>query len=73
MTIKLNGWTKWVIFIVMALIALGGYVVTVRSNTTRVGDCEVKAEVMETAVTTLQADMEWIKKGIARIELAVKK
>lgn len=71
MTIKFNGWTKWVIFIVMALVALGGYVVTVRSNTKRVSDCETKAEVMETAVTKLQTHVEWIVKGIARIETAV--
>lgn len=75
MTIKLDGWTKWVIFAILTLVTIGGYVVTVRSNTTRIGEGEVKAEAMEkefgTAITTLQTDVKWIKSGITRIETAV--
>ena len=70
-------WTKWVIIASSALIALGGYMVTVRSNTKRISEAEVKAESMEkeygTAIATLQTDVAWIKKGIGRIEVAVKK
>ena len=75
MTIKLDGWTRWAIFAIITLVALGGYLVTVRSNTTRIGNAEIKAEVMDkefrTAITTLQTDVEWIKSGIGRIETAV--
>jgi len=75
MTNKMNGWTKWVIFAATVLVALGGYLVTVRSNTIRIGDAEVKTEAMEkeygTAITTLQTDVKWIKSGITRIEMAV--
>jgi len=75
MTIKLDGWTRWAIFAIITLVALGGYLVTVRSNTMRIGNAEIKAEVMDkefrTAITTLQTDVEWIKSGIGRIETAV--
>ena len=73
----LNGWTKWVIYAATALVALGGYLATVRSNTTRICNAEAKAEKTEkefgTAITKLQTDVEWIKEGIGRIEKEVKK
>jgi len=73
MTGKLNGWTKWVIFGAGALVALGGYLVTVRSNTIRIAGVEITAHVNEGDIRDLKKDITYIKEGIGRIEKAVKK
>ena len=70
---KLNGWTKWVIFAATALIALGGYMVTVRSNTVRIEKVEVKSEVMQMDVVELQTDVKYIRSGIDEIKRELKK
>jgi hypothetical protein len=77
MAVRFNEWTRWVIFAASALIALGGYMVTVRNNTKRIVNVENKTATIEkeygNAIATLQTDVQWIKQGIERIELAVKK
>lgn len=65
---KLNGWTKWVIIAITAAIALGGYMVTVRNNTTRIDKVEVKAETIQMDVGDLKKDVFYIREGIDRIE-----
>ena len=70
---KLNGWTRWVIFAAGALVALGGYLVTVRSNTTRIAEVEVKTHANEGDIRDLKKDITYIKEGIGRIETAVNK
>ena len=71
----LNGLTKWMIIGATALIALGGYMVTVRSNTTRIDKAEVVDKNLQMDVSDLQIDMACIKtnvkyilEGIDRIE-----
>ena len=73
MTNKLNGWTRWVIFAAGALVALGGYLVTVRSNTIRIADVEIKSHTNEGDIRDLKKDITYIKEGIGRIETAVNK
>ena len=70
---KLNGWTKWVVVCAGALIALGGYMVTVRSNTVRIEKVEVKAETTQIDVADLKKDVYYIREGIDRIEKEVRK
>ena len=70
---KLNGWTRWVIFAAGALVALGGYLVTVRSNTIRIADVEIKSHTNEGDIRDLKKDITYIKEGIGRIETAVNK
>jgi len=65
---KKNGWTKWVVIAATALVALGGYLVTVRSNTIRIDKVETKAEAIQIDVATLKADVRYIKEGVDRIE-----
>lgn len=69
----MNGWTKWVIFAVSALMALGGYMVTVHNNTLRVADNENNIRANEGDIRDLKKDIQYIKEGIVRIEKAVKK
>ena len=70
---RLNGWTKWVMIAATALIALGGYMVTVRSNTVRIDKVEVKAAAIQIDVADLKKDVFYIREGIDRIEKGMKK
>ena len=69
----LNGWTKWVIFAATALIALGGYSVTVRSNTMRIGANEACIRTNEGDIRDLKKDIQYIREGIDEIKREVKK
>ena len=69
-----NGWVwKLAIFLAGALVAAGGYIATVRSNTNRIEKVEVKAHETETTVVGMQKDIEYIKVGIDEIKEEVKK
>ena len=73
MAVKLNGWQAWVIFAASALIALGGYLVTVRSNTNRINNVEITAHSNEGDIRELKTDIKYIKSGIDEIKREVKK
>jgi len=73
MAVKLNGWQAWVIFAASALIALGGYLVTVRSNTNRINNVEIAAHSNEGDIRELKTDIKYIKAGIDEIKREVKK
>ncbi len=68
MSDKLNGWTKWAILAATALITIGIYIATVKSNTKRLGDVEVKAHTNEGDIRDLKKDITHIKKAVDRIE-----
>jgi hypothetical protein len=69
-----NGWAlKLTIFLAGALIAVGGYIATVRSNTKRIEMVEVKTHIVETTVVGIQKDIEYIKVGIDEIKEEVRK
>ena len=69
----LNGWTKWVIFAATALIALGGYMVTVRNNTKRISANETCVRTNEGDIRDLKKDIQYIKEGVDEIKRKVKK
>ena len=69
----LNGWTKWVIFAASALVALGGYMVTVRSNTARISAHEECIRTNEGDIRELKVDVKYIREGIDEIKREVKK
>jgi len=73
MAVKLNGWQAWVIFAASALIALGGYLVTVRDNTKRICANETTARANEGDIRDLKKDIQYIKEGIDDIKREVKK
>ena len=73
MAVKLNGWQAWVIFAASALIALGGYLVTVRSNTNRINNVEIAVHSNEGDIRELKTDIKYIKAGIDEIKREVKK
>ena len=73
MAVKLNGWTKWVIFAASALIALGGYLVTVRENTKRISRNETTVRANEGDIRDLKKDIQYIKEGVDEIKREVKK
>ena len=69
----LNGWTKWVIFAATALIALGGYLMTVRENTNRSCANETRSYTHEGDIRDLKKDIQYIKEGVDEIKREVKK
>lgn len=73
MTIKLNGWTKWIVFGVTILVSLGIYIATVRSNTERIVKVEDKSHSNEGEIRDLKKDVTYIREGIDRIEKKVDK
>lgn len=70
---KLNGWTKWVIFAATALVALGGYLFTVRDNTLRIRQNEACIRANEGDIRDLKKDIQYIREGIDEIKHEVKK
>ena len=64
MTIKLNGWTKFAILAVTALIGIGVYITTIKANTERSKDNTMLVHINTGDIRELKTDIKYIRTGV---------
>ena len=64
MTIKLNGWTKFIILAITALIGIGIYITTIKANTERGKTHEMLIHINTGDIRELKTDIKYIRTGV---------